>query len=554
MAWEAEDSVEISDEIPDSTGDMKQAKSPSQAMFSNPRMKLLNRLGRSGLLDGEEDRKRRAQDLKDYPDIAALAHVAKTKEHFYQIMGSPQVGIVNIKEPKDLPEMPMLPPAMGVAVSPASTSAGPDSLAVSIDEFPSPELLPTAYGDVTVFNLNTDTDTDACGSPPSRHSPFSGHVTPSLLLEPARMVEPQADMLWKLAGHGSPELKPLDAPEMETDGSMKTGVYLLSSPKAGPCAAAPFQGIFKPLDEEVFERRGIEIGMGALREEAAFVIDRASGGRACVPTTARASIAEGGIRKKGSVQQFVESSIGPVEDFGMPRELNAAEAMVGLDNAQAVACFDIRIFNSDRHSGNLLLAGPRPHKIVSIDHGCVLPAWWALESSRFDAWLGWPHVRAPPSPTTLSLVNQVGTSLPLVVQELEKLGLPKQAIWTLEICTLLLQKCVLNHGLTLRSVALLMTRIEPAEPCWLERAVADACIAAGVSAEFTPEGKYGDLQLQVDQKIMHHFLAPECASFDNKHLVNFRDAFFTSLNGAFSHADVILAAQAAEDAARNPWD
>lgn len=481
----------------------------------------------------------------------------------------------------------------GVVVSPASTSAGPDS---SADEQLSPELLPRSYGDLTIFDLNADTDVDALASPsPSRRQPLE-LSTPSPTLSPTAspggsgplaalpvasptgspcgsgpLTAPKAsspsppelsrdpdraDLLWKLAGHGSPELKPLDTPELETDGSTKTGVYLLSSPKVGHKGAPliPFQGIFKPLDEEDFERRGIEIGMGALREEAAFVIDRASGGQAYVPTTARASIEERGVRKKGSVQQFVEGSVGPVEDFGMPRELGAAEAMVGLDNAQAVACFDIRTFNTDRHSGNLLLAGPRPHKIVCIDHGCVLPAWWALESSRFDAWLDWPHVKAPPSPATLSLVSQVGSTLPLVVQELEKLGLPRQAIWTLEICTSLLQKCILTHGLTLRSVALLMTRGDPSEPCWLERKVAEACIAAGVSAEFKPEGKYGDLMLHVDQKTVNHFLVPEGAAFDNKHLLNFRDAFFIFLNGAFSHTDVIRAAQDAEDAARSPWD
>jgi len=274
-----------------------------------------------------------------------------------------------------------------------------------------------------------------------------------------------------------------------------------------------------------------------------------------VPTTTRASIEEHGVRKKGSVQQFVEGSVGAVEDFGMPRELQAAEAMVGLDNAQAVACFDIRTFNTDRHSGNLLLAGPRPHKIVCIDHGCVLPAWWALEGSRFDAWLDWPHVKAPPSPATLSLVTQVGTDLPRVVQELDKLGLPKQAIWTLEICTLLLQKCIRVHGLTLRSVALLMTRLDPAEPCWLERTVADACTSAGVSAKFEPGGKYGDPMLKVDQKILNHFTVnSEGASFEDKYLTNFRDAFFLFLNGAFSHTDVISAAKAAEDDARPPWD
>jgi|Transcript_109314 hypothetical protein len=507
---------------------------------ADPRRKLIDRLNGVGLLTREkEERRRQVRDLKDYPDIAALADIAKKnslqngltgKENFYEIMGSPKV-------------------------SPASTSAGP----ASTKSTASPDItpLPRNFSDPPVFDLNTGTDADAFGFAPFSSLPpplSTGVCTPPLESSDQFGNTDRSDLLWNLAGNGSPDLKPLESDEMETDGSTKTGVYLLSSPKLGPCSKEPFQSIFKPLDEEVFERRGIELGMGALREEAAFVIDRATGGQAFVPVTARASLEEGGVRKKGSVQQFVAGSVGPVENFGMPRDLETAEAFVGLDNAQAVACFDIRVFNTDRHAGNLLLAGPRPHKIVCIDHGCVLPAWWALDSSRFDAWLDWSPVKAPPSPATLNLISQVGSSLPLVVQELDKLALPKQAIWTLEICTSLLQKCVLDHGLTLRSVALLMTRLDPSEPCWLERQVAEACREAGVSAEFIPDDKYGDPMLLVDPKITKLFTASEAAAFDNKHLSNFRETFFQSLNNTFAHKDVISAARAAEDAARPPWD
>lgn len=511
---------------------------PHPTMSSDPRKKLLNRLGQSGLLSGEQERRRQERDLKDYPDIAALARVAKTKENFHDIIGSPQISPASCASTRT--GSPQVSP-----VSCASTSTGSESLP-SPDQ-PSPELLPSAYENLPPLDLIADSVADALANRDL------GHFSPPPVLElpqsSARCDADRADLLWKLAGHGSLELKPLDTPELETDGSQKAGVYLLSSPKLD-VQKRPFQSIFKPLDEEAFERRGIEIGMGALREEAAFVIDRASGGQANVPTTARASIDS----KKGSVQQFVEESLGPVEDFSVPRELPAAEAMVPLDKAQAVACLDIRIFNTDRHTGNLLLAGPRPHKIVCIDHGCVLPAWWALESARFDAWLDWPHVKAPASPATLSLVSQVGTELPIVVQELEALGLPKQAIWTLQICTLLLQKCVLDHGLTLHNVALLMTRQDPAEPCWLEHKVAEACTAAGASAAFKPEGKYGDLTFQLDPKIVSLFQMREGAAFDNKHLLNFRDAFFIFLNSAFSNKDVIRAADDAEEAARSPWE
>merc|ERR1719387_2440441 len=92
------------------TGLDVEQKVPSQqkAMFSNPRTKLLARLGQSGLLNGEENRKRQVRDLKDYPDIAALAHVAKTKEHFYEIMGSPQA--TGVQDPNDLHDFILSPP------------------------------------------------------------------------------------------------------------------------------------------------------------------------------------------------------------------------------------------------------------------------------------------------------------------------------------------------------------------------------------------------------------------------------------------------------------
>mmetsp|Transcript_42310 Transcript_42310/g.79225 ORF Transcript_42310/g.79225 Transcript_42310/m.79225 type:complete len:505 (+) Transcript_42310:167-1681(+) len=494
---------------------------------SDPRKKLLTSLQSAGLLSGEAQRKRQVQDLKDYPDIAALASVAKTKENFYEIMGSPKLGAL------------LSPVSVSTTASSTTNSSG------------SPELLPkTESADqpqMGSFHLDGASLPEQAGPDLDLENLSSLHKVPT----------ERTDFLWNLAGNGSPCLRPLDSPDIDPDATQKSGVYLLESPKVGPVDGPyngrPFQSIFKPLDEEGFDRRGIELGMGALREEAAFVIDRVTGSQACVPVTARASLEEGGVRKKGSVQQFVEGSVGPVENFGMPRELQAAEEFVALDDAQAVACFDIRIFNTDRHSGNLLLAGPRPHRIVCIDHGCVLPAWWALDRADFDAWLEWPHVKAPNSPSTMALITSIVNTLPRVVLELEKLGLPRQAIWTLEICTSLLEKGVLEHGLSLHSIALLMTRMDPAEPSWLELKIHEACLAAGAVAEFQPEGKYGDLMFQLDPKLMKQFEAGG-AALESKHFHHFRSVFFGSLNDAFSHPNVCRDVSAVEDLNRPPWD
>lgn len=490
--------------------------------FVDPRSKFLGRLGQNGLLSGDEARQNRARDLREYPDIVALAQVAKTRETFCEIISSPQVS--------PLPDKPALS-------SPGSTSAGSSLKTTPINL--------AALPDLDLSDAEEEDDAETFSRSVSGPSEFDGY--------PVRDQD-RANFLWNIAQSGPAELKPLAKQEMETDGSMKTGVYLLASPKAGPidAPARVYQGIFKPLDEEAFERRGIELGLGAVREEAAFLIDRCTGGQANCPTTTRASIEEGGIRKRGSIQQFVEGAIGPVEDFGMPSEIEAAKAIITVDDAQAIACFDIRMFNADRHPGNLLVAGPRPHKVISIDHGCILPAWWALESARFEAWLEWPHLKAPPTAATLELIEKASNSISQVSPQLDSMGIPKQAVWTFEICTMLLQKCIIHHGLTLRKVALLMTRLDPAKPCWLEDTIKDACLAAGFAASFEPEGKYGDLMLQVDGKLKNAFSAAAGDVLNQKLLTNFRTTFFNFLQNAFEHSDTKHAAQAAEDLAEYP--
>lgn len=515
-------------------GDFPTQSAVQKSSQSDPRRKLIEKLGSKGLLCGDEERRRQLKDMYAYPDITALAHLAKTKETFHEIMGSPQLR----------PACPQtsIPwsPQVSCHPSPLSTTAEPEQ---GLSEGSSPSsTLSVIY--IEPFDLDGNW---AC-------------IVEQLPL-PSRSVDSErTDLLWNLAGHGTPRVKPLDVREAETDGAAKTGVYLLQSPKGrtpsspdmGPCGK-PFRSIFKPLDEEGFQRRGIGRGMGALREEAAYVIDRITGGQAHVPVTARASVEENGTRKKGSLQEFVEGTCGAVEDFGMPRLLDEAREVVSLDEAQAVACFDIRVFNTDRHTGNLLLKGSRPYRIVSIDHGCVLPAWWALDMARFDAWIDWPHVKAPPTPATLSLVRRAVDTLPQVVQELEKLDLDTEAIWTMRICTSLLEHTVLTHNLTLHSVGLLMTRADPAEPSWLERRVEAACFAAGGQAEFRAEGKYGDLVFHIDKKL-RHFQGVPTTPGEAKNFKAFEQSFFVFLSRTFSESGICEEAKAAEDAMRPPWE
>ncbi|CAK9052533.1 unnamed protein product [Durusdinium trenchii] len=113
--------------------------------------------------------------------------------------------------------------------------------------------------------------------------------------------------------------------------------------------------VFKPVDGEKFSRKSLDAGSGAVREEAVYLVDRMCGSKAGVPVSSRATIKVGEDVMEGSVQAFMMEVQGFIEDYAMPRDLERAHAFVAQENAEALALLDMRVFNMDRHPGNLLL-------------------------------------------------------------------------------------------------------------------------------------------------------------------------------------------------------
>jgi hypothetical protein len=256
------------------------------------------------------------------------------------------------------------------------------------------------------------------------------------------------------------------------------------------------KAIFKPTEGENFRRQGLDAGQGAVREEAAYVIDRITGALAGVPVTVRARMDLDGTPTKGAMQQFVTND-GPVEDFGMPRDLEQACARLSIVNAQAVAALDIRIANTDRHGGNLLVKGTGPASLVPIDHGCAFPPWWGLGELIFDAWLSWPQVDAPVDPTVKEAIAASLRDLQTTIADLREAGLDEPALLTVQICTRLLASGV-QHGKTLGAIARVMLREDFEEPSWLERQVEGAAVDLPCKVEFKPDDKYGDPVMTVE--------------------------------------------------------
>lgn len=292
------------------------------------------------------------------------------------------------------------------------------------------------------------------------------------------------------------------------------GVYTVPDTKSQ--CGSPL-AVFKSEAEEGFERRGIPLGSGSLREEAAYMLDRLSGSPAGVPVTTRTRVpgfmldaspatpescdsdfARG--TSSGSVQEFVRDVAGASEDFGMPRDLARAAGVVSVLAAQEIASLDLRLCNTDRHAGNLLFKRQHAggaggtYRPVPIDHGCTLPRWWAVGEANFEAWSSWPQVHAPCLPEVLSTVETAYMGRHGALKTLAGIGLEPAAQATYAIALALLREGTVRHGLSLGAVASLLGRdpFDPGEPSWLERRMEECALELGVGWRWVHTSR-GDL-------------------------------------------------------------
>lgn len=288
------------------------------------------------------------------------------------------------------------------------------------------------------------------------------------------------NMLWDVAQLGSSD----GVAESVNEG--EGGVYAVQSRSSGQKLA-----MFKPAEEERFVREGLFPGEGAVREEAAYELDSRMNGFSGVPPTAvaRLQLSNIGRAKQGAVQRFMMGSVGSMEGFGMPHNLDKAEAFVPVDQVHRIGLLDIRLFNTDRHPGNILLIGERaPYTMVPIDHGCILPSWFHLSEARFD-WLEYPQTKVPFSAVAMHYIESLDVEADAVA--LRRLGIREECIVTMRICTLFL-KLAARQGKTLHWMGTFMQRDGCFEnPSSLEHAIERACVATGIPFSFVPN-EYGE--------------------------------------------------------------
>lgn len=268
-------------------------------------------------------------------------------------------------------------------------------------------------------------------------------------------------------------------------------------------------------------RAGILPGEGAVREVAAFLLDR---GLAGVPPTALVDLEErvvgagaGGVGgaaasspapspaavvrvRRGSLQAYVPH-------FADAEEVGVSAFPVAA--VHAIAALDVRLANGDRNASNVLVCrgegggegamgggdSPVPVRLVPIDHAFTLPA--TLGDVALE-WRHWPQARLPLDAGVAAAVAGLDAEADLVTLAGAGLALRRPCATTLRVCTAFLKACAARRLAPAAMAAAMMRgggegddgNDDDQEPSALEGLVAEARARAGAAGG--GEGEGGD--------------------------------------------------------------
>mmetsp|Transcript_126094 Transcript_126094/g.251785 ORF Transcript_126094/g.251785 Transcript_126094/m.251785 type:complete len:553 (-) Transcript_126094:86-1744(-) len=260
--------------------------------------------------------------------------------------------------------------------------------------------------------------------------------------------------------------------------------------------------VFKPRDEEPLApnnpkvhtgrgggtglKEGVLVGEAAINEYAAYLVDQVSSPllQAGVCPTALVRIANSVFHSaeedRHSAFHVVKDKVGSFQLFAQHdcTSEDIGPARFPTDQVHRIAALDIRLCNTDRHSGNVLIReiGGEVMDMVPIDHGYALPG-----DVGTDLTLEWISWKAAKHPFSEAICQEILAIDPEVVEAMLKKRVPSirpECLATLYTCTRLLQNGV-KAGLTAFHIGQLMIRPwcaseETQEPSVLESLVADA--------------------------------------------------------------------------------
>ncbi|XP_010425186.1 PREDICTED: phosphatidylinositol 4-kinase gamma 7-like [Camelina sativa] len=241
--------------------------------------------------------------------------------------------------------------------------------------------------------------------------------------------------------------------------------------------------IVKPTDEEPFApnnpkgfvgkalgqpglKSSVRVGETGFREVAAYLLDY--GRFANVPPTALVKITHSvfnvndGVKGNKPREKKLVSKIASFQKF-VAHDFDASDhgtSSFPVASVHRIGILDIRIFNTDRHGGNLLVKkldgdGMFGHvELIPIDHGLCLPE--TLEDPYFE-WIHWPQASLPFSDVELEYIQSLD---PLKDCDMLRRELPmirEACLRVLVLCTIFLKEAA-AYGMCLAEIGEMMTR------------------------------------------------------------------------------------------------
>ncbi|WCJ43023.1 Phosphatidylinositol 4-kinase gamma 7 [Euphorbia peplus] len=284
--------------------------------------------------------------------------------------------------------------------------------------------------------------------------------------------------------------------------------------------------IVKPTDEEPFApnnpkgfvgkalgqpglKRSVRVGETGFREVAAYLLD--ADHFANVPPTALVKITHSifnvndGVNGNKPHKKQPVSKIASFQQF-IPHDFDASDygtSSFPVSAVHRIGILDIRIFNTDRHAGNLLvrkLDGVGRFglvELIPIDHGLCLPE--TLEDPYFE-WIHWPQASIPFSDDELEYIVNLD---PIRDCEMLRRELPmirEACLRVLVLCTIFLKEAAKN-GLCLAEIGEMMTRefrSGEEEPSELEVVCIEAKRLTVEMEALSPRSDPGDVEFQFD--------------------------------------------------------
>ncbi|KAF2313460.1 hypothetical protein GH714_011109 [Hevea brasiliensis] len=151
--------------------------------------------------------------------------------------------------------------------------------------------------------------------------------------------------------------------------------------------------------------------------------------------------------KTGSLQMFMKNE-GSCDEMG--------PGAFPVEEVHKISVLDMRMANTDRHAGNILVGKGEDGqiKLIPIDHGYCLPE--KFEDCTFD-WLYWPQAHQPYSPEVIDYIDSLDAEQDIALLKCYGWDIPLESARTLRISTMLLKRGV-KRGLTPFAIGSIMCR------------------------------------------------------------------------------------------------